>query len=270
MQDIFKGFQDVNRAAEWERLVHLLDAQEELDCVKEYKRLMLELCPVSKGDRALDIGCGVGHEAQRLAELVGPSGRVVGIDRGESNIAEARRRAAGLSLPVEFQIADAHQLNFTNHSFDLCRAERVLLYVEEPRRVLNEMVRVVRPGGCVIVFDFDHEGFLLDASDQAFTRRIKKLLFKAVPNGAIGRQLPRLLRESGLVDIRVVPQVFLSTLSLWRSLVQGTLTKAQEAGALPAPALERWWRELEEADREDQFFAASLGFIVAGRRSSTP
>lgn len=89
MQDIFKGFQDVNRAAEWERLVHLLDTQEELDCVKECKRLMLELCSVGEGDRILDVGCGVGTEVSRIAERAGQSGRVVGIDRGESNIAEA-------------------------------------------------------------------------------------------------------------------------------------------------------------------------------------
>ena len=267
MQDIFKGFQDVNQAAEWERLVHLLDAQEELDCVKECKRLMLELCPVGEGDRVLDVGCGVGSEAQRLAKLVGPRGRVVGIDRGESNIAEARRRAAGLSLPVEFQVADAHQLNFTNHSFDLCRAERVLLFVEDPQKVLNEMVRLVRPGGGIVIFDFDHDGFVLDVTDQVFFRRIKDLLFKAVPNGAIGRQLPRLFRESGLVDIRVVPHVFVAPFQLWRSLVRGTLEIALEAGTLSASELEHWWDELDTAEQEGWFFEGSLGFIVAGRKS---
>jgi len=270
MQDIFKGFQDVNRAAEWERLVHLLDTQEELDCVKECKRLMLELCSVGEGDRILDVGCGVGHEAQRLAKLVGPRGRVVGIDRGESNIAEARRRAAGLSFPVEFQINDAHQLTFTDHSFDLVRAERVLLFVEDPRRVLNEMVRVVRPGGGIVIFDFDHDGFVLDVADQAFFRRIKDLLFKAVPNGAIGRQLPRLLRESGLIDIRVIPHVFVAPYRLWRSLVEGTLIKELEAGTVSALELDRWWSELAAADREGQFFEASLGFIVPGQKTSTP
>ena len=95
MQDIFKGFHDVNQAAEWERLVRLLDTQEEFNCVEECKRFMLELCLVGKGDRVLDVGCGVGTEAQRNAKRSGQSGRVVGIDRGESIIAEASLQVAG-------------------------------------------------------------------------------------------------------------------------------------------------------------------------------
>lgn len=144
MQDFFKTFQDVNQVAEGESLVHFLDGVDALDDVQECKRLMLDLCPVRDGDHVLDVGCGLGHEVQRLAERVGQSGRVIGIDRGESMIVEAQQRAAGLSFPVEFQVADARQLDFTNHSFDLCRAERVLQFVERPLQVLNEMAP---PGG---------------------------------------------------------------------------------------------------------------------------
>jgi len=266
MQDIFKGFQNINRASDWESYVHLLDVQDALEGVQKCKRLMLDLCPVREGDRVLDVGCGVGHEALRLAKQVQRNGRVVGIDRGEWMITEAKRRAMGLSLPLEFYLADASHSDFNDQSFDLARAERVLLFVKEPRRVLSEMVRVVRSGGEVVIFDFDHDGFVLDASDQSLFRRMKDLLFDAVPNGSIGRQLPRLCRESGLVDIRVLPHVFLAPYGLWRSLVKGTLTKAVEAGSLSAAELDHWWSELDAADREGRFFEASVGFIVAGKK----
>ena len=180
MQDVFKGFREPNQGAEGESLVRFLDGSDKLDFVQEYRRRMLDLCPVHDGDHVLDIGCGAGHEVRHLAERVGWNGRVVGIDQGEPTIAEAKRRAAGQSLPVEFLVADAGQLDFTSHSFNLCRAERVLLFVEDPRRVLNEMVRVVRPGGCVVIFDFDHDGFVLDHSDQSLFHRIKAMFSRPI------------------------------------------------------------------------------------------
>ena len=266
MQDIFKGFQDVNKATEGESYFQVLDGMEALDCVQECKRRMLELCPVREGDRVLDVGCGVGHEVQRLAQRVGQSGRVVGIDLGESIIAEANRRAARQSLSLEIKVGDVCQLDFAADSFDLCRAERVLIFLEDLQQALNEMVRVVRPGGHLVLFDFDHDGFVLEHSDQALFRRIKDLLFDAVPNGAMPRQMPGLLRETGLTDIRVVPQVCMCPYPLWRNLARGTLVKGMGAGKISAPELERWWSELDEADQQGRFFEASLGFIVVGRK----
>jgi SAM-dependent methyltransferase len=55
------------------------------------------------GERVLDVGCGSGDAARGLAALVGPGGRVVGVDRSETMIREARRRLAGRALPVAFQ-----------------------------------------------------------------------------------------------------------------------------------------------------------------------
>lgn len=51
---------------------------------------MLEVRPVGEGDQVLDVGCGLGHEVRRLAELVGPRGRVAGIDASPAMITEAR------------------------------------------------------------------------------------------------------------------------------------------------------------------------------------
>jgi ubiquinone/menaquinone biosynthesis C-methylase UbiE len=62
---------------------------------------------------------------------------------------------------MEFQVCDAHGLTFKDGSFDVCRAERVLLYLENPATAVVEMARVTRPGGHVIVFDFDYGASLL-------------------------------------------------------------------------------------------------------------
>jgi ubiquinone/menaquinone biosynthesis C-methylase UbiE len=103
-----------------------LDGADESPLIQQVKRRMLEVCPVGQGDQVLDVGCGLGHEVCRLAKLVGPQGRVAGIDANPAMITEARRRGAGLALPIGFEVGDAHQVSSPDDSFDLCRTERVL------------------------------------------------------------------------------------------------------------------------------------------------
>ncbi len=120
-------------------------------------------------------------------------------------IAEASRRAAGLAVPVTFDVGDAHQVEFPDSTFGLCRTERVLRYVGRPEVVLGEMIRVTRAGGSVLAFDWDSDLTVIDAPDSALVRRIAELLDAAVPNPWIGRQLFGLFQRAGLRDVRVVP-----------------------------------------------------------------
>lgn len=76
MQDIHKGFQDANQAADSKMLLESLEAVDGLESVQAYRRRMLELCPPIPAQRILDVGCGIGHSALALAPLVAPTGQV--------------------------------------------------------------------------------------------------------------------------------------------------------------------------------------------------
>jgi ubiquinone/menaquinone biosynthesis C-methylase UbiE len=180
MQDIHKGFQDVNRATDAEVFFQSLDAADALESIQAYRQRMLDLCPPTVGQRILDVGCGIGHSALRLAPLVGATGCVVGLDKSDPLITEARRRATGLSAPLTYQVGDAQHLDFPPQRFDVCRTERVLMYVDNPQQALDEMLRIVRPGGMLVLFEFDYDGIVVDAPDQAFTRRLVRLVADSV------------------------------------------------------------------------------------------
>ncbi len=205
MSSLHQGFQETGQLADTEAAFRWLDSADGNPLVQQLKRRMLDVCPVGAGDQVLDVGCGLGHEARRLAERVGPQGRVAGIDASPAMIAEARRRAAGLTLPVTFDVGDARQVAFPDCAFDLCRAERVLCYVDRPQDALAEMARLTRPGGSVLVFDFDSDLTMVDAPDPALARKIAEVLDAAVPRPWIGRQLFGLFQRAGLRDVRVTP-----------------------------------------------------------------
>lgn len=264
MQDIHKGFQDVNQASDAEAFFSFLDAADALETTKAYRQRMLELHPPKPGHRILDLGCGVGHSALRLAGMVGGTGAVVGLDKSEALIAEANRRAARASAAPEYRIGDARQLDLASQSFDVCRTERVLMYVDHPEQVLDEMLRVLRPGGAVTLFEFDYDGIVVDAPDQALTRQLVRLVASSVPSPWIGRQLPRLLRERAVRGLTVVPHMILTPLAMFRRVTGGTIDEAVKSGELRAQEVEAWWRALAEADRAGHFFAGFSGFLVCG------
>jgi ubiquinone/menaquinone biosynthesis C-methylase UbiE len=98
--------------------------------------------PFREGDRVLDVGCGIGLEAARMAQRVGPTGRVVGVAISAPLLAVARRRSADASLPIEYAAMDVRRLDCPDGTFDPCRTERVLRYVEQPEQALQEMARL--------------------------------------------------------------------------------------------------------------------------------
>jgi ubiquinone/menaquinone biosynthesis C-methylase UbiE len=238
--------------------------------IQQVKQQMLDVCPITEGDRVLDVGCGLGHEVRRLAERVGPQGQVVGIDANPAMITEARRRVAGLTLPVTFEVGDARHITWPDNAFDLCRTERVLRYLDQPDAAVSEMARLARRGGSVLAFDFDSDQTVVDAPDPALARRIAELLDAAVPSPWVGRQLFGLFQRAGLRDVRVVPHVMCFTgdagFTVHQRVNRGTIDRARQAGQISARDVAAWWTAMERAAEAQTFFAANLGLIVAGRK----
>jgi ubiquinone/menaquinone biosynthesis C-methylase UbiE len=268
VESLHRGFQDTSQIADVEATFRWLDRADGHPLIQEVKRRMLELRPVRAGDQVLDVGCGIGHEARRLAQSVGSAGQVVGIDRNPPMIAEARRRANSQNVAVTFEIGDAHQLTLADDTFDLVRIERVLRYLDQPDVALQEMVRVARPGGHVLAFDYDTDQTVVDASDAALARRIADVLDAAVPHPWIGRRLFGLFRRFGLVDVQIVPQVIILTgtagVGPYQQLTRGTIDRAAQSGQISADDVARWWNDLEQ--NADNFFSATLGIIAVGRK----
>jgi ubiquinone/menaquinone biosynthesis C-methylase UbiE len=268
MSSLHQGFRATDQSADTEAIFGWLDRMNGSPLILQVKRQMLEVRPVGEGDQVLDVGCGLGHDVFRLAELVGPQGRVAGIDANSAMITEARRRAAGLTLPIAFEVGDARDVDFPDNTFDLCRTERVLRYLDRPDAALGEMARLARPGGSVLAFDFDSDQTVVDAPDPALTRRIAEVLDAAVPHPWIGRQLFGLFRRAGLRDVRVVPHVICLSgaagFAVYRQLNQGTIDRARQAGQVTAEEVAAWWAALERAGETEMFFTAVLGFIAVG------
>ena len=154
----------VDQSADPSAFIRFLDKLRADDSVRAWKLQSYKYLEVKNGSHILDVGCGTGEDVRALAQHVGNTGRVVGVDSSEVMIVEAQKRANGLNLPVEFFVGNAHQLDFTE-SFDGCRADLTFQNLDNPQQALAELVRVARPGARIVLSEPDWETFIINADD---------------------------------------------------------------------------------------------------------
>ncbi|HEY7609995.1 MAG TPA: methyltransferase domain-containing protein [Alphaproteobacteria bacterium] len=124
---------------------------------RAFRRHTLSLAEVGPGARVLDAGCGTGVLTRLAAALVGPSGAAIGIDPGPKMIRRARRDATRTRSAARFELAAVERLPFPDASFDAVFLSAVLHHLtpDLKRTGLAEILRVLRPGGRLVVADID-------------------------------------------------------------------------------------------------------------------
>jgi len=247
-----------------------LDTVQQL--LTDFKRLTYEQMRVQPGQRVLDVGCGPGTDTIPLALWVGTSGQVVGVDHDAGMIAEADRRAQEMevSARVIHRQADAIALPFEAGHFDACRSERLFEHLHDPVKALSEMARVTKPGGWIVVLDADWGSLSIDTSEIEAERRYVRLFAGHMANnGYSGRQLYRLFKAQGLVDVSVqMCGVPFTDYAHARQimLLDRFEREAVVSGVVAAPDLDRLHTCWEQAHADGAFFASMSMILVSGRK----
>jgi SAM-dependent methyltransferase len=184
-------------------------------------------------------------------------------------IAEAQRRSLGMDLPVTFTVADMTAIPFADAEFDGCRAERVFMHIREPKRGLTELLRVLRPGGRIAVFEPDFVSILVDAEDTAVTRAVSDARREMTACADIGRRLYALFRDCGLTDVLIEPKssVLLDYASANRpARFVESVDFAVARGSITAEQGAAWLADLHERDRAGRFFMATIAFVASASK----
>lgn len=230
------------------------------------KHLTYELMGAREGASLLDAGCGPGEDTLALAEIVGPDGRVTGVDSDKTLLRTARLRAkqAGAGW-VDHTFATLPKLPFESATFDGARSERVFQHLPQPLESLREVVRVTKPGGRVVLMEPDWGTLIVDAGDRALERKILSAgLDRALKTGDVGRRVPGLFARCGLVErqVTMIPIQYANLASAQHFILGGFEDAARKV--VSARDLTRWRTSLEQAEEEGRFFAAFNYVLVSG------
>ena len=157
------------------------------------------------GMDVLDVGCGTGAITADIAKAVGPDGTALGIDRDAANLAIAVQEYGGMGN-LRFEGADILTLTdtFDNH-FDIVTAARTIQWISEPQRAIVHMKKTAKPGGRVIVLDYNlAETHWEPEPPIDFQRFYEAFLDWRNANhwdNRMASHLPGLFNSAGLVDI---------------------------------------------------------------------
>jgi ubiquinone/menaquinone biosynthesis C-methylase UbiE len=218
---------------------------------RELQAILDEL-PLRAGDRVLDLACGDGFYTRRIAERLGPSGAVTGVDINQAYLAEARSEASRhrVEASIDFVAASFDKLPFPDGTFDVVWCAQSLYSLPEPVVAIRHMARAVRPGGLVAVLENDtlHQVFLPWPVSLELPLRAAELQSFREGHGNsskyyVGRRLPAVLAAAGLEPLRMTTHAFDRQAPLENAehaLLQGYLEEVEQRVAphLEAPLLQ--------------------------------
>lgn len=152
-----------------------------------WKRFTIEVSGVRAGHKVLDIAGGTGDLSYKFARLVGPQGLVVLADINDSMLKVGRDRLTdrGISGNLVVSQADAQQLPFPDNTFDCITIAFGLRNVTDKDMALRSMLRVLKPGGRLLVLEFSKpQHSILSKAYDTYSFRVLPLMGKLVANDA--------------------------------------------------------------------------------------
>ncbi len=264
-QDVaLQTFTDVDDA---HALATYIAALESFDAIPQLQALKaLARARINKGTSVLDVGCGFGLETERLVQAVGSAGRVCGIDKSEGFIAEARRRAERQGLSIAYEAGDATALPYGDGQFDVVRAERLLIYIDDPAAVLREMKRVARPGAEIAVIEPDLTLTSVNLPNRDLVRRVlAHECDVAVRHSWLPGRLTEMLAQAGFADISLETRVLVIPQDLAANYFTQAGETAQRDGKITADELAEWRAGLAGLHAQQNLFCTIGYFLFMAR-----
>ncbi len=251
------------------QLARLLELRGQGDDQRTITETYLDLLRIGPGEHVLEVGCGTGVVARTAARRVGANGRVTGLDPSPVMLSIARGIAEqeGLSDRIDLHEGDVRRLPFGDGQFDVVLAVTALSHTTDADRAIPEMLRVLRPGGRIGIFDMDVSSWIIAHPDRELTRRVGAVGSMVAIDGVFARRLPGLLEAAGVEDVKVRAFTPLErdANGFYAKHAERWAGVALEVGAISEEEHGRWIAGLHEEQAAGRYFAGLTHLFIWGR-----
>lgn len=243
----------------WERILST-------DTEVAFRDFVIDHLDPQPDESVLSVGCGPGFETTALAERIGDSGCVTGVDVNDA-VLDAARECRSAGQQVSFLRGAITDLPVSDDSHDVVVAKQVLSAVSAVEAALTELYRVVEPGGRVAVTAGGGRTHVMHTPTDRL-RRADEIYRSERGDRRLGTRLRGLLPEVGFTNVDVLPYAKAKTeldaqVERGIEVQRGFLEASDE---FDDGDVEAWERDLEELIEMDQFLSCSTSFVYVGRK----
>jgi ubiquinone/menaquinone biosynthesis C-methylase UbiE len=248
--------------AEAEMLEEILTTK----AAEEARNFVCEEVPFQPGDSVLSVGCGPGYETAVLAQDVGDQGSVTGVDVNGDVLATAQTRCSDLPQ-VSFAHGDVTDLPVPEDHYDIAIAKQVLQFVDDVGSALDELYRVLKPGGRVVVVEGVRGSHTMHSSDPDRMRRANDVYRTAREDYHFGTRFVSLLPEAGFRVEDIIPRPSVqreidAQIERGIEVQRGFLETSEEFDDVE---IEEWEQDLRDLDGAGQFLFCAITLLYIGR-----
>ncbi len=233
------------------------------DVAGQRRAVLKQLIP-QPGEQIIDIGSGPGMLTKQIAQKVGPTGCVTGVDISEPMNQLAAARTADLPW-VSIRSGEATDLPFSDEQFDAAVSTQVYEYVEDIEAALAELNRVLKPGGRAVILDTDWDTLIWNTADRPRLQRIMDIFAPHCAHPYLGRQLPPLLRAAGFTLQATKVYTILNTEYDPNTYSHGAIdfiaSYVLESGRIPPEEVQAWRDELTTLGQANAYFFSNNRYL---------
>jgi len=178
--------------------------------ISAQRNFVMELLALNRGECVVDIGSGPGYLLAEMADVVGPTGDVCGLDQSVDMNNVARKRNSRRSW-VRVDEGDVLSLPYPSDTFDVAVSTQVYEYVTDIPRALGELRRVMKPGGRVVILDTDWDSLVWNTENRVLHQRICDAWEEHLVHPRLPRVIAQQLRRAGFTLVSQRVHVLMNT-----------------------------------------------------------
>ncbi len=237
----------------------------------ERRRRVRQALGARPAEAILDVGCGPGYVACEVAEEVGASGEVTGVDSSPSMLAVAAARAGQLGLQdrTHFVEGDVARMPVPDHGFDGAVVSQVYEYVADLEPALEELRRTLKPGGRAVILDTDWDSVVWHSSDSDRMGRVLEAWEEHLADARLPRTLGTRLEAAGLKveSLEAVPMLDSTwVVSGLRSLSDVVRAFVPGHAGVTESEAEAWLQDLDHLAARGDYVFSVTSFLFSARK----
>lgn len=263
------GFRDVDGTGDTPACTRCLDLIAGIPFFYTIKQENFQIIASAGPALVLDAGCGAGTDLAALAGILPHKSRLVGLDASAALLATAAERTAPFRDRCDLVRGDLLRLPFASGTFSACRIDRVLQHTHNPAHVVEELVRILAPGGLLIAFDNDWDTLRISLEDTGAAAKIARSWSDSFASGRTGKDLAGIFCDSGLRQVSAEPRTLvLADLALAEKLydLPALLDRMKNAGIFSDTDIAAVRSDLSGKADAGTFTSGYTGWLVMGRK----